>query len=59
MDVNSDEVIYTMMITSLEEKIESMRKIAEVQKNLINKIIVQFENNTNELAKYRDKYGEL
>lgn len=59
MDVNSDEVIYTMMITSLEEKIESMKKIAEVQKNLINKIIVQFENNTNELAKYRDKYGEL
>ena len=59
MNVNSDEVIYTMMITSLEEKIKSMRKIAEVQKNLINKIIVQFENNTNELAKYRDKYGEL
>lgn len=59
MNVNSDEVIYTMMITSLEEKIESMRKIAEVQKNLINKIIVQFENNTNELAKYKDKYGEL
>jgi|LakMenE18May11ns_1017448.scaffolds.fasta_scaffold9576235_2 hypothetical protein len=59
MNVNSDEVIYTMMITSLEDKIESMKKIAEVQKNLINKIMVQFENNTNELAKYRDKYGEL
>ena len=59
MNVNSDEVIYTMMITSLEDKIESMKKIAEVQKNLINKIMVQFENNTNELSKYRDKYGEL
>ncbi len=59
MNVNSDEVIYTMMITSLEDKIESMKKIADVQKNLINKIMVQFENNTNELAKYRDKYGEL
>jgi hypothetical protein len=59
MNVNSDEVIYTMMITSLEDKIQSIKNIVEVQKNVINKIMVQFENNTTELAKYRDKYGKL
>jgi septation ring formation regulator EzrA len=59
MNVNSDEVIYTMMITSLEDKIKTIKEIVEVQKNLINKLIVQFEKNTSELAKYRDKYGEL
>lgn len=59
MNVNSDEVIYTMMITSLEDKIKTIKEIVEVQKNLINKLIVQFENNTSELAKYKDKYGEL
>lgn len=59
MNVNSDEVIYTMMITSLEDKIQSIKNVVETQKNLIAKIMIQFENNTNELAKYKEKYGKL
>ena len=59
MDVNSDEVIYTMMITSLEDKIKSIRTVMETQTNLISKIMTQYQNNTNELIKYKEKYGEL
>ena len=59
MDVNSDEVIYTMMITSLEDKIKSIKDVINIQKELINKIMVQYQNNTDELIKYKEKYGEL
>jgi hypothetical protein len=59
MDVNSDEVIYTMMITSLEDKIKSIKKVVDIQKELINKIMVQYQNNTEELIKYKEKYGKL
>jgi len=59
MDVNSDEVIYTMMITSLEDKIKSIRTVMETQTNLISKIMTQYQNNANELIKYKEKYGEL
>lgn len=59
MDVNSDEVIYTMMITSLEDKIKSIKTVMETQTNLINKIMTQYQNNANELIKYKEKYGNL
>jgi iron uptake system EfeUOB component EfeO/EfeM len=59
MDVNSDEVIYTMMITSLEDKIKSIKNVIDIQKELINKIMAQYQNNTEELIKYKEKYGEL
>jgi septation ring formation regulator EzrA len=59
MDVNSDEVIYTMMITSLEDKIKSIKTVMETQTNLISKIMTQYQNNANELIKYKEKYGEL
>ena len=59
MDVNSDEVIYTMMITSLEDKIKSINNVLDIQKNLINKIMIQHQNNTEELIKYKEKYGNL
>jgi hypothetical protein len=59
MDVNSDEVIYTMMITSLEDKIKSIKKVVDIQKELINKIMFQYQNNTEELIKYKEKYGKL
>ena len=59
MDVNSDEVIYTMMITSLEDKIKSIKNVVDIQKELINKIMVQYQNNTEELIKYKEKYGKL
>lgn len=59
MDVNSDEVIYTMMITSLEDKIKSIKKVVDIQKELINKIMAQYQNNTEELIKYKEKYGKL
>lgn len=59
MDVNSDEVIYKMMITSLEDKIKSIRKVVDIQKELISKLISQYENNTKELIKYKEKYGKL
>ena len=59
MDVNSDEVIYTMMIISLEDKIKSIKKVVDIQKELINKIMVQYQNNTEELIKYKEKYGKL
>jgi hypothetical protein len=59
MNVNSDEVIYTMMITSLEDKIKTIKKIVDVQKELINKLMVQHQNNTEELIKYKEKYGKL
>jgi hypothetical protein len=59
MDVNSDEVIYTMMITSLEDKIKSIRTVMETQTNLISRIMTQYQNNANELIKYKEKYGEL
>jgi len=59
MDVNSDEVIYTMMITSLEDKIKSIITVMETQTNLISKIMTQYQNNANELIKYKEKYGEL
>jgi len=59
MDVNSDEVIYTMMITSLEDKIKSIKNVIDIQKELINKIMTQYENNAEELIKYKEKYGEL
>ena len=59
MDVNSDEVIYTMMIISLEDKIKSINNVLDIQRNLINKITIQHQNNTEELIKYKEKYGEL
>lgn len=59
MDVNSDEVIYKMMITSLEDKIKSIRKVVDIQKELISKLTSQYENNTKELIKYKEKYGKL
>ena len=59
MDVNSDEVIYTMMITSLEDKIKSIKNVVDIQKELINKIMTQYQNNTEELIKYKEKYGNL
>jgi len=59
MDVNSDEVIYTMMITSLEDKIKSINNVLDIQRNLINKIMIQHQNNTEELIKYKEKYGNL
>jgi len=59
MDVNSDEVIYTMMITSLEDKIKSIRTVMETQTNLISKIMTRYQDNANELIKYKEKYGEL
>ena len=59
MDVNSDEVIYTMMIISLEDKIKSINNVLDIQRNLINKIMIQHQNNTEELIKYKEKYGNL
>lgn len=59
MDVNSDEVIYTMMITSLEDKIKSINNVLDIQRNLINKIMTRYQDNANELIKYKEKYGEL
>ena len=59
MDVNSDEVIYKMMIISLEDKIKSIRKVVDIQKELISKLTSQYENNTKELIKYKEKYGKL
>lgn len=59
MNVNSDEVIYTMMITSLEDKIKSIRTVMETQTNLISKIMTRYQDNANELIKYKEKYGEL
>lgn len=59
MDVNSDEVIYTMMITSLEDKIKSIKIVMETQTTLINKIMTHYKNNADELIKYKEKYGEL
>jgi hypothetical protein len=59
MNVNSDEVIYTMMITSLEDKIKSINNVLDIQRNLINKIMIQHQNNTEELIKYKEKYGNL
>lgn len=59
MNVNSDEVIYTMMITSLEDKIKSMNNVLDIQKNLIDKIVIRYQKNTEELIKYKEKYGNL
>ena len=59
MDVNSDDVIYTMMITSLEDKIKSINNVLDIQRNLINKIMTRYQDNANELIKYKEKYGEL
>ena len=59
MDVNSDEVIYTMMIISLEDKIKSINNVLDIQRNLINKIMTRYQDNANELIKYKEKYGEL
>ena len=59
MNVNSDEVIYTMMITSLEDKIKSMNNVLDIQKNLIDKIVIRHQKNTEELIKYKEKYGNL
>ena len=59
MDVNSEEVILQMMIISLEDKIKQFRNISEIQQVVITKIMIKLENNTQELIKYKEKYGEL
>jgi len=48
-----------MMITSLEDKIKSIKNVVDIQKELINKIMTQYQNNTEELIKYKEKYGNL
>jgi hypothetical protein len=59
MDVNSEEVILQMMIISLEDKIKQFKNVSEIQQNVINKIMIKLENNTQELIKYKEQYGEL
>jgi hypothetical protein len=59
MDVNSEEVILHMMIISLEDKIKQFKNVSEIQQNVISKIMIKLENNTQELIKYKEKYGEL
>ena len=59
MDVNSEEVILQMMIISLEDKIKQFKNVSEMQQNVITKIMIKLENNTQELIKYKEKYGEL
>jgi hypothetical protein len=59
MDVNSEEVILHMMIISLEDKIKQLNNISDIQQNVITKIMIKLENNTQELIKYKEKYGEL
>jgi hypothetical protein len=59
MDVNSEEVILHMMIISLEDKIKQFKNVSEIQQNVISKIMIRLENNTQELIKYKEKYGEL
>lgn len=59
MDVNSEEVILHMMIISLEDKIKQFKNVSEIQQNVITKIMTKLENNTQELIKYKEKYGEL
>ena len=58
-NVNSDELIYEMMIVSLEDKIKELKKIMETQNNLVQKIMTKFVDSSNELSKYKEKYGEL
>lgn len=58
-NVNSDELIYEMMIVSLEDKIKELKKIMETQNNLVQKIMNKFVDSSNELSKYKEKYGEL
>ena len=59
MNVNSEEVILQMMIISLEDKIKQLNNVTEIQQNVITKIMTRLENNTQELIKYKEKYGEL
>jgi hypothetical protein len=59
MDVNSEEVILHMMIISLEDKIKQLNNVSDIQQNVITKIMIKLENNTQELIKYKEKYGEL
>jgi hypothetical protein len=59
MDVNSEEVILQMMIISLEDKIKQFKNISEIQQGVITKIMIKLENNTQELIKYKEQYGEL
>lgn len=59
MNVNSEEVILQMMIISLEDKIKQFRNVSEIQQGVIAKIMTKLENNTKELIKYKEKYGEL
>lgn len=59
MNVNSEEVILQMMIISLEDKIKQFKNVSEMQQNVISKIMIKLENNTQELIKYKEKYGEL
>jgi hypothetical protein len=59
MNPNSDEVIYKMMVMSLEDKIKELSKIMEVQQNVLGKVVSQMSENLNELIKYKEKYGEL
>jgi hypothetical protein len=59
MNVNSEEVILQMMIISLEDKIKQFRNVSEIQQSVITKIMTKLENNTQELIKYKEKYGEL
>ena len=59
MNVNSEEVILQMMIISLEDKIKQFINVSEIQQNVINKIMIKLETNTQELIKYKEKYGEL
>ena len=59
MDVNSEEVILQMMIISLEDKIKQFKNVSEMQQNVITKIMIKLENKTQELIKYKEKYGEL
>lgn len=59
MNVNSEEVILQMMVISLEDKVKQFKNVSEIQQNLITKIMTKLENNTQELIKYKEKYGEL
>lgn len=59
MDVNGEEVILQMMIISLENKIKQLNNVTEIQQNVITKVMIKLENNTQELIKYKEKYGEL
>jgi hypothetical protein len=59
MNVNSEEVILQMMVISLEDKIKQFINVSEIQQNVINKIMIKLETNTQELIKYKEKYGEL